>query len=885
MTDGKRTGMWLIAATFAAAAMQAPSGAQTPATDDTAIIDDAVARARLTMMDDPRKAFDIGRRLDERYRVAPHSAAKLTAMSRARWISGEAARRMGRADLSRRLIGEALQFARQARDAKAQADALLSRGSLREGASDPAGTLDDYLHAIALFRRVGNHRSESVGLQYLGGLYSAAGDDQRAERYYRQAGETYHEDARMNLSLSNNLANLLSRTRRYPAATAEYRAAAAMARDVGAHGIEVRLLSNMARNQMHEGRRSDAWATLERARRVAARAGLGELRELYVTHAMLALDRGDAATAQRAVQDALGKTGADYGASSNMELEELAYTIAKAQGDWRAATQHLETAKRINEELTSVSLSTKSSMMASQFDYASQALSIQRLRTAQLQRDVADQKASARNQLVTFLSISGAAGIIMGMLGLGFLMMRRSRDRIREANTQLERALREVEERQRAEQHATRLSEHDSLTGLPNRRHLYARMFPEVAARLEKHDGCFALLLDLDRFKPINDVYGHATGDKVLIMVAERLRAICEKHGGAPVRLGGDEFVVLLGNGEESAARDLAEQIIAAISAPYDIGDRRLIIGTSVGIARYPSDSDSVEDLLRSADIAMYEAKRQGRRSYRRFDADMVIQICRQSETEAALRSALRKGDVVAHFQPIHCFRSNRITGFEALARWNHPTRGAIGPDEFIPIAEETGLIDDLTMTILRDACQAARQWPEDVSVSVNISPKLLRDAWITSKIFGVLATEGLPGRRLVIEITENAIIDDLELAAEVIKSFRNAGIRVALDDFGKGYSSLSHLQQLDFDHLKLDSAFVRGIGDRDSLKITTAVAGLAKAMDMPVTAEGVESEECATKLRELGFDYGQGYLYGKAMTVEMATALIEDEGARRIAA
>jgi predicted signal transduction protein with EAL and GGDEF domain len=307
-------------------------------------------------------------------------------------------------------------------------------------------------------------------------------------------------------------------------------------------------------------------------------------------------------------------------------------------------------------------------------------------------------------------------------------------------------------------------------------------------------------------------------------------------------------------------------QIIDAVSAPYDVADRRLTIGTSIGISRNPHDGETVGDLLRAADIAMYEAKNSGRKTFRFFDEEMVIRLRNRAELENDLRTAIREGEITTHFQPLQCLTTDRVTGFEALARWNHAGRGMISPDEFIPIAEDTGMIDEITTAVVRQACRAAREWPEDVTVSINLSPVLLRDSWIVAKIFGILSSEGLATHRLMIEITENAVIDDIERAAEVIDAFRARGVRISLDDFGKGYSSLSHLRQLSFNHLKLDASFVRTLHEDDSLKIATAVAGLGRALGLPVTAEGVETAEDADLIRSLGFSYAQGYHYGRPM-------------------
>jgi len=271
----------------------------------------------------------------------------------------------------------------------------------------------------------------------------------------------------------------------------------------------------------------------------------------------------------------------------------------------------------------------------------------------------------------------------------------------------------------------------------------------------------------------------------------------------------------------------------------------------------------------------MYEAKRQGRNGYRFFDQYMDTRLRERAQTETDLHLAVHDEMIDVHYQPIHNFATGRTASFEALARWNHPLRGPVSPEEFIPIAEDVGLIARITDIVLRQACRTAREWPSDVSVSVNLSPMLLGDEWIAPRIHGILAEEGLPPHRLIIEITENAVISDVRHAAEVIASLRDSGIRVALDDFGKGHSSLSQLHELAFDYLKLDCSFVRTLDNPHSMKISSAVSGMAKAMEIPVTAEGIETPEIAATLKAMGFTYGQGYFYGRPMTAPQARDMV----------
>jgi diguanylate cyclase (GGDEF)-like protein len=428
---------------------------------------------------------------------------------------------------------------------------------------------------------------------------------------------------------------------------------------------------------------------------------------------------------------------------------------------------------------------------------------------------------------------------------------------------------------------ALSLARHDPLTGLVNRRVLHEELPALLEEARSSTSQCAVFMIDLDHFKPINDVYGHDTGDAVLVEVASRLQRAAGSEG-LVARVGGDEFVlaVLHEPGTDAPART-AIQIIRALSAPYEIAGRKLELGATVGIARAPVDAMLGDDLLRIADVAMYDAKRAGKGTHRFYHADMDERLRARAVLETELREAIANGDVMPYFQPVISLADRRIVGFEALARWHHPTRGTIAPDEFIPIAEDLGLIDALSHRILREGCIAAREWHSDTSLSINISPVQLKGPWLAPRLLAILQETGFAPQRLIVEVTENAIIDDVEHAAAVFASLQNVGIRIALDDFGKGYSSLSHLRQLKFDHLKIDASFVQSMNTTESRKIVSAVAGLGKALGMPVTAEGVESAEVADALRALGCEHAQGFLFGRPTPAIGAAHMLESDDAR----
>jgi diguanylate cyclase (GGDEF)-like protein len=430
---------------------------------------------------------------------------------------------------------------------------------------------------------------------------------------------------------------------------------------------------------------------------------------------------------------------------------------------------------------------------------------------------------------------------------------------------------REVRARTRAESRAQTLARHDALTGLPNRRLLLEHL--EQAARKDRPYAIF--VVDLDRFKPINDVHGHAAGDAVLCEVAGRLASLLPK-GGFAARFGGDEFALLVPCEPQSdePAR-LAQRVITALAAPITWNTTQVEVGATIGIALLPSDSSDPGTLLRSADIAMYRGKRDGRGTYRFFESSMDHELQARAMVESELRAAISDGNIRPYYQPLISLSDQQLLGFEVLARWYHPRKGVLSPNLFIPIAEDTGLIADLSYSILRQACLDAKTWPPHLQLAVNISPYQLQDKWLPERILAILTETGFPPSRLEVEITETALVHDIEGARHILKSLQNIGVSIALDDFGTGYSSLYHLREFKFDKIKIDQSYVQALGTNpESTKIVNAIIGLGKSLGLLTTAEGVETKANLEYLTGQGCSFGQGFLFGAPVPANMVPAI-----------
>ncbi len=431
----------------------------------------------------------------------------------------------------------------------------------------------------------------------------------------------------------------------------------------------------------------------------------------------------------------------------------------------------------------------------------------------------------------------------------------------------------DLTEQRRSEAHATRLARFDSLTGLANR--------PQMAQTLEKiliapnleHRACSVFLLDLDRFKQVNDTMGHPAGDALLKQVSSRLERAVGEHGRVG-RLGGDEFQVILpGRHRREDLAALAARIIRDLSEPYSIEGHRVVIGASLGIALSPDDGVTAEAIIRNADLALYAAKDGGRGRHHFYAADLHSDAEERRQLEQDLRDALTQGGLQLHYQPVVHTVTERITGFEALLRWDHPTRGPMSPAKFIPIAEDSGLIAQIGEWALRTACRDLARWPANVRVAVNLSPLQFANPSLPAIITHALASAQVDPSRLELEITESVFLSDDAGVDAMFTALKRVGVRLALDDFGTGYSSLGYLKKAPFDKIKIDQSFVRGAtiaGSRNGA-IIASIVSLAEALGMETTAEGVETLDELDLVRMLGCSHVQGYIYEKPLSLEQA--------------
>jgi diguanylate cyclase (GGDEF)-like protein len=465
--------------------------------------------------------------------------------------------------------------------------------------------------------------------------------------------------------------------------------------------------------------------------------------------------------------------------------------------------------------------------------------------------------------LLRVLAPVTALAVLLTLLALGLLAR------------SLRRSTQELEASRAQAQH---LAFHDVLTGLPNRA-LYNDRLDHALAQARRGCKVAVLALDLDRFKHVNDTLGHHAGDALIREFARRLDDVV-RDGDTVARLGGDEFAIALTSHQATDVEAVCQRILDAVRQPFDLFGSNAFVGVSIGVVHAPSDGLDRIELMRKADIALYRAKGEGRDCYRIFTAAMDDTVRLRGTIEDELRTALETGDgLQVHYQPQVAGGSRSVVGLEALVRWEHPKRGLIAPDQFISVAEETGLICQLGEWVLREACSTACRYPE-LFMAVNLSPVQFRTTGFADKVVDIVRTSGADPRRIELEVTESVLLDDDEPVRTALKTLRSAGLRIALDDFGTGYSSLSYLKRFEVDKIKIDKSFIQHLGQTaDSAAIVTAVVTLGHAMGLAVTAEGVETEEQKQFLAAAGCTTMQGYLFSRALPEKQLASVLPDHG------
>jgi diguanylate cyclase (GGDEF)-like protein len=414
----------------------------------------------------------------------------------------------------------------------------------------------------------------------------------------------------------------------------------------------------------------------------------------------------------------------------------------------------------------------------------------------------------------------------------------------------------------KADQRADLFALTDHATGLSNRPAIVAELNQNLADRTP----VAMIALDLDHFKKVNDLYGHEAGDELLVQIGQRLQHACPTNTIC-ARLGGDEFVILLTNGDAVSKRAMpvAENILSAFEDEFAMTVGSAKISASIGVYASADPESSATDVFRRSDIAMYQAKHNGSDQIVQFEPKMEAEVHQRYQMEADIRAGIPKGEFVPYYQPQYCIRGDNLLGFEVLARWNHPTGDLIEPTEFIPIAENTGLISSLSMSVMRQALEDAASWDHNLVLAVNISPVQLNDPILDQQIMKMLIETGFPPQRLELEITESALMEDTDQVLNIITSLKSLGIKISLDDFGTGYSSMTQLKNFPFDRIKIDRSFVLSMLDNEeSAAIVNSIASLASSLDVPITAEGIESDEIRACLDDIGCSDGQGWLYGR---------------------
>ncbi|MEL7196831.1 MAG: EAL domain-containing protein [Pseudomonadota bacterium] len=813
--------------------------------DNRKAYEEAITQAKSHMMADSASALDFARNAKSHVTGSEDSArvARLTAQ----WLEAEALMRLNRADDAAQLITSSLTEIEQKFDgSKLHADLLRSQAGLHIRNSQYGEALSAFLKANEIYKEQGEDRSRAIILQNIGSLYSDARDYERVLSYYRQASQVFPDDPALSLSEHNNVGNALKELKRFKEAETEFRKALSVAENLESPLLEARILTNIASTQYLAGMFDESEQSIRTGLRIAS-ANAPEWRPfLFGVRAQVALARGNENLAETYIAQTFRDEDLTSTSPFFRDFHVTAYTVFSRSKNYALALQHYEAFHRIDDQARDLSSAANNALLSARFDSANRELQISKL---SLEKEANEARLGAAQNQNLFLSALIGVVVLAFLLSLMFLRMaNNSRKEVQNANAKL-----------------THVIQHDALTQLYSRDHFRTLTEQMISEHLKNGKTTILGFIDLDRFKQVNDIYGHAAGDQLLMKVAERFR---ETAGPEALigRLGGDEFAILMPPGMSiEAAEDLSNRIIAEVSEPYRIDDFEIFVGASIGLTEI-TDASSISVHMTNADLALYEAKARGRGTTVSYLPKMREKLEDRSSLERDLENALKDDQLFVSYQPIIRASDNTVMGYEALMRWTHPERGVVPPNVFIPVAEEARLIERLGAWMLRTACGDAKKWPEDVKLTVNVSMLQLSDASFLQTVAQALATSGLSPNRLVLELTESLVLEMTPQLERLLVSLKELGVSLALDDFGRGYSSLNYIEKMDFSMIKIDREFVHSAsqGSSRSKAVVSAIVALAQSLEIDVTAEGIENQSQAEAMVELGCTCCQGYHFGR---------------------
>ena len=835
------------------------------ATSDPAILaaETKLSQAQAAMMGDSAEAL----RLAQEVRDEASEDTRATQRIRltARWLEGEALIRLNRATEAKAIIADTLDEAGESfANEKLYADLLRSSATLYALEGHYGEALSAFLEAHGRYVALEDTRSQAIVLQNIGSLYSDARDYERVTRYYRDANQAHAGDVALALSAHNNIGNALKELGRFEEAEAEFSIALERAKEMGSPMLEARILTNIASTQYHLKKYADASKTIQHSLQISQRSAPDWLPFVYGVRSQIRLARRDYDGARADIARVFAGQDLETTSPYFRDFHQTAYEVLRGKGDYRGALPHLAAYHRLEGQAQDLSAEANNALLAARFDSESRDLRISKL-SAQNQAKEARLASSQNRVWLLGMAIVFSFAALFTLLIL-LRTMSRSKSAISEANQKL-----------------TYVTQHDGLTGLHSRDHFRSLLEKETEAAKKTDALGVLMLIDLDRFKQVNDTFGHAAGDRLLVEAAVRFR---DAAGPKAVigRLGGDEFALFLPHPRAiEDAWEIAQNIIERVALPFHFEGHEMTVGASIGIARIDKSVASTSALITNGDLALYEAKHRGRGTYVNYTPSMRSKLEERVSIENDLSRALENGELSVSYQPIVDGVTGQTRCYEALMRWTHPVRGEVAPDQFVPVAEDALLIAPLGSWLLRTACRDAMTWDENIKLTVNVSALQLSNPVFLSTVIDALAKSGLAPHRLVLELTETVVLEMSEDVERLIHSLTDLGVSFALDDFGKGYSSLNYIEKMQFSMIKIDRDFVQAAaaGSQKSQAVVAAIVSLARSLDIDVTAEGIEESSQAEAMLDLGCSCFQGFHFGLPGPVDIANVIITPGNAK----